>query len=272
MKKILIGVGLLAVAGVGVLLYQNTQAKETAGTTVELYQVAKQTPLHLKGQVQSTNQQTVLIDGEKGPIQTIHVKEGDHVVKDAALATYRWGEVIRATNDSVVTSLNEDAKNDPQQALMVLKSEESAIKGTVTEYDREKVTLNEPVEIQYVNNGKKVTGKITNVAEMNNEPDKEAKTNLVTYNFTAIPDAAIPVGYSVEVLIPRNEIHLPLKSVGEKDGEHFVYTVAKNKTEKQLVTVEKDNGYYRLNGGLDEQAKIVKDVKGLKDGMDVTVE
>ncbi|MDT2661558.1 efflux RND transporter periplasmic adaptor subunit [Enterococcus hulanensis] len=272
MKKIIISIGVLVVAGAGFFLYQNTQAKAKEDPAVEMYQVSKQTPLHLKGQVQSTRKQTVLVDTEKGPVQTIHVNEGDHVAKDTILVTYRWGEVIRAANDSVVTALNEDAKNDPQQALMVLKSEESAIKGTVTEYDRSKVALNEPIEIKYANNEKTVNGKVTSIAEMNNEPEKEEKTSLVTYNFTAVPDEAIPVGYSVELLIPRNEIHLPLKSVVEKDGEYFVYTVAKNKAQKQTVTVEKGSGYYLLHDGLHEHDKIIKDAKSVKDGMDVTVE
>lgn len=86
----------------------------------------------------------------------------------------------------------------------------------MTEYDRSKVALNEPIEITYGNNEKKVTGKVTSLAEMNNEPEKEDASSLVTYNYTAVPDEAIPVGYSVELLIPRNEIHLPLKSVVEK--------------------------------------------------------
>jgi HlyD family secretion protein len=272
MKKIFIGIGVLVVAGAGFFLYQNTQAKAKADTSVEMYQVNKQTPLHLKGQVQSTKKQTVLVDTEKGPVQTIHVSEGDHVTRNQILVTYRWGEVIRAANDSVVTALNEDAKNDPQQSLMVLKSEESAIKGEVTEYDRSKVALNEPIEITYGNNEKKVTGKVTSLAEMNNEPEKEDASSLVTYNYTAVPDEAIPVGYSVELLIPRNEIHLPLKSVVEKDGKYYVYTVAKNKAEKHEVTVEKGNGYYLLHEGLNENDKIIKDAKGMKDGMEVTVE
>lgn len=272
MKKIIIGIGVLVVAGAGFFLYQNTQANAKDDTSVEMYQVSKQTPLHLKGQVQSTRKQTVLVDPEKGTVQTIHVNEGDHVTKDTILVTYRWGEVIRAANDSVVTALNEDAKNDPQQALMVLKSEESSIKGTVTEYDRSKVALNEPIEIKYANNEKTVNGKITLLAEMNNDPAKEEKTSLVTYNFTAVPDEAIPVGYSVELLIPRNEIHLPLKSVVEKDGEHVAYTVSKGKAEKRSVTVEKGNGYYVLREGLNENDKIIKDAKSVKDGMDVTVE
>lgn len=272
MKKIVIGIGVLVVAGAGFLLYQNTQAKAKEDTAVEMYQVSKQTPLHLKGQVQSTKKQTVLVNSEKGPIQTIHVAEGDHVTKGTILVTYRWGEVIRAANDSVVTFLNEDAKNDPQQALMVLKSEESAIKGTVTEYDRSKVALNEPIEIKYANNEKTVKGKITSLAEMNNEPSKEEKTSLVTYNFTAVPDETIPVGYSVELLISRNEIHLPLKSVIEKDGAYFVYTVVNNKAKKQTVTVEKGNGYYVLRAGLNENDKIIKAAEDVKDGMDVTVE
>lgn len=272
MKKILIGIGVLVVAGAGFFLYQNTQANAKDEHSVELYQVNKQTPLHLKGQVQSMKKQTVLVDGEKGPVQTIHVNEGDHVAKNTILVTYRWGEVVRAANDSVVTALNEDAKNDPQQALMILKSEESAIKGTVTEYDRSKVALNEPIEIKYANNEKTVKGKVISLAEMNNEPSKEEKTSLVTYNFTAVPDESIPVGYSVELLIPRNEIHLPLKSVVEKEGESYVYTVAKDKAEKRPVTVEKGNGYYTLHEGLNEKDKIIKDVKGIKDGMDVTIE
>lgn len=272
MKKLIIGICVLVVAGGGFLLYHNTQAKAEGGTSVELYQVSKQTPLHLKGQVQSTKKQTVLVDAEKGQVQTIHVNEGDHVTKNTLLVTYRWGEVVRAANDSVVTALNEDAKNDPQQALMVLKSEESIIKGTVTEYDRSKVALNEPIDIQYATNEKTVTGKVTTIAEINNEPEKEGKSSLVTYNFTAVPDEAIPVGYSVELLIPRNDIHLPVTSVKEKDGEHFVYTVVKKKAEKHVVTVEKANGYYILRGGLNEKDKIIKNAKTVKAGMDVIVE
>ncbi|GCF94074.1 hypothetical protein NRIC_19650 [Enterococcus florum] len=273
MKKFLIGLGVVLIAGAGFFVYQSAQVKAKADTApVELYKVAKQTPLHLKGQVQPLKKQTVLVDPEKGPVQTIHVNQGDHVVKDTVLVTYRWGEKVRAAYDSVVTSINEDAKNDPQQALMVLKSEESAIKGTVTEYDRSKVALEQPVEIQYANNERTVTGKITNIAEINNEPAKEDKSNLVTYDFTAVPDEPIQVGYSVELLIPRNEIHLPLKSVIEEEGTHYVYTVKSGKAEKQAVICETGNGFYVLREGLDEDQKIIKDASDIKDGMDVTVQ
>ena len=50
MKKIIIGIGVLVAAGAGFFLYQNTQANAKDDTAVELYQVSKQTPLHLKGQ------------------------------------------------------------------------------------------------------------------------------------------------------------------------------------------------------------------------------
>ncbi len=183
MKKIIIGIGVLVAAG---LVFSSIKIpKQTQRMTLQwnCTKLASKHQLHLKGQVQSTKKQTVLVDSEKGPIQAIHVNEGDHVTKDQILVTYRWGEVIRAANDSVVTTLNEDAKNDPRQALMVLKSEESAIKGTVTEYDRSKITLNEPIEIKYANNEKTVKGKFTSLAEMNNEPTKEDTNSLVTYNF-----------------------------------------------------------------------------------------
>ena len=63
-----------------------------------------------------------------------------------------------------------------------------------------------------------------------------------------------------------------MKSVIEKDGAYFVYTVANNKAKKQVVTVEKGNGYYVLRTGLNENDKIIKAAEDVKDGMDVTVE
>ncbi|MEO1768630.1 efflux RND transporter periplasmic adaptor subunit [Candidatus Enterococcus ferrettii] len=273
MKKLLIGLGVVLIAGGSFFLYQSTQAKANEDTKyVELYKVEKQTPLHLKGQVQPTKKQTVLIAEDKGKVRTIHVNEGDHVLKETILVTYEWGEQIRAAYDSVVTSINEDAKNDPQQSLMVLKSEESAIKGTVTEYDKEKVALNEPIEIQCTNNDRIVTGRVTNIAEINNEPSDETTTSIVTYNFSAVPDETIPVGYSVELLIPRNELHLPIKSVVEKDGSYRVYSVKDGKAVEKSITAVKGNGYYILQSGINVDEKIVKDATNIKDGMDVTVQ
>lgn len=273
MKKILFGLSIVLLAGGGFFWYQSTQAKANEETEyVELYQVEKQTPLHLKGQVQPTKKQTVLIAEDKGKVRTIHVNEGDHVLKGTVLVTYEWGEQIRAVYDSVVTSVNEDAKNDPQQSLMILKSEESAIKGTVTEYDKEKVALNEPIDIQCTNNDRIVTGRVTNIAEMNNESTDKTTTSVVTYNFSAVPDETIPVGYSVELLIPRNELRLPVKSVVEKDGSHYVYTVEDGKAVEKPITAAKGNGYYILQSGINVDEKIVKDATGIKDGMDVTVQ
>ncbi|MGM0214610.1 efflux RND transporter periplasmic adaptor subunit [Enterococcus sp. AZ109] len=273
MKKLLIGLGVVLLAGGGFFWYQSTQATANEETEyVELYQVEKQTPLHLKGQVQPVKKQTVLIAEDKGKVRTIHVNEGDHVLAGTVLITYDWGEQVRAVYDSVVTSINEDAKNDPQQTLMILKSEESAIKGTVTEYDKEKVALNEPIEIQCTNNDRIVTGHVTNIAEMNNEPEAEITSSVVTYNFSAVPDEAIPVGYSVELLIPRNELHLPIKSVVERDGNHYVYTVDDDKAVEKQIAAVKGNGYYILQDGLAVDEEIIKDATAIKNGMEVTVQ
>lgn len=276
-KKLLIGLGIVVVVGGGFFLYRSQQTNAASkDKTVEMYKVEKQTPLHLKGQVESLATQTVLLAADKGPVRTIHVKEGDHVTKDSVLVTYDWGEKIKATQDSVVASLDEDAKNEMTKPLMVLKSTASEIKGTVTEYDKEKLTKDMPITIEYVNKEKDVQGKITGVSEINNQPAADAKeassTSIVNYNFTAQPNEAIPVGYSVEILIPRNEIHLPTQSVATKDNQSFVYTVSKGKTEKQTVNVEKFSGYYLLKDGVKEGTKIVNDVKGIKDGMDVSVQ
>ncbi|WP_246570036.1 hypothetical protein [Enterococcus devriesei] len=48
--------------------------------------------------------------------------------------------------------------------------------------------------------------------------------------------------------------------------------MANNKAKKQVVTVEKGNGYYVLRTGLNENDKIIKAAEDVKDGMDVTVE
>lgn len=272
-KKILLGLGIVIVAAAGFLFYQNSQAAaENEGTPVELYEAKKQEPLRLKGQVQPVKKQSVFVDEEKGPLRTIHVAEGQHVAKGTPLITYRWGEIVRAEHNSVVTSLNEDAKNDSQKPIMVLKSEEQVIKGTVTEYDRSKIALEQPVDIQYVSNGQVVQGRVTNISEMNNEPEEDSQNGIVSYNYTAVSDQPIPVGYSVELLIPREEIRLPEQSVLEENGVHYVYTVKKGKAEKRQITAEKVSGYYILREGLQENEEIIKDVKGIRDGMDVIVE
>ncbi|MDH6365499.1 HlyD family secretion protein [Enterococcus sp. PF1-24] len=272
-KKILIGLGVVVVAGGAFFLYQNSvNAADNTKTIVEVYEVAQQTPLHLKGQVQSVASQTVLLSPEKGPVRTIHVNEGDHVTKDTILVTYEWGEKIKATRDSIVTSLNSDAVNDISKPVMVLKSIESEIRGDVTEYDKEKITIDQTVTVAYVNQDKAVEGRITKVAEVPNEALDASAASIVDYQFIAQPNEAIPVGYSVEILIPRNEIHLPLTSVEEAEGTTFVYTIEKEKAKKQAVNVEKINGYYLVKEGVAEGNEIIKDVTDVKDGMDVAAE
>ncbi len=62
------------------------------------------------------------------------------------------------------------------------------------------------------NNEKTVKGKFTSLADMNNEPTKEDTNSLVTYNFTAVLTKRYLLAILVELLIPRNEIHLPLRA------------------------------------------------------------
>ncbi|MEI5995434.1 efflux RND transporter periplasmic adaptor subunit [Candidatus Enterococcus mansonii] len=280
-KKLLIGLGVVVVAGAVFFMYQNTQQTEAeTAKSVNLYEVEKQTPLHLKGQVQAKLTQSVLLNAEKGPVKTIHYNLGDRVAKDAVLVTYEWGEKIKAERESIVASLNPDAKNDTSKPLMVLKSAETEIKGTVTEYDKEKLSKDMAVTIDYVNQNKSVSGKITTISEVNTTSDTNSATGgasngsvtIVNYDFTAQPNENIPLGYSVEILIPRNEIHLPTKSVQEKDGKFYVYTVKDKKAEPKEVTLKEEDGYYVLEKGIDEGSKIIKNVKGIKDGTEVAVQ
>ncbi|WP_429949938.1 efflux RND transporter periplasmic adaptor subunit [Enterococcus sp. AZ101] len=278
-KKLLIGAWAIIILGVGVFVYQNTQSKETeTAKSISLYEVEKQTPLHLKGQVQAKWTQSVLLSTDKGPVKTIHYNLGDHVTKDAVLVTYEWGEKIKAERDSIIATMNQDAKNDPSKPVMVLKSTENEIKGTVTEYDKEKLSKDMEIKIDYVNQNKSVTGKITTISEIN-AIDDTSSTNatsnsatIVNYDFTAQPDENIPLGYSVEILIPRNEIHLPTKSIQEKDGKFFAYLIKDKKAQQKEVTVKEEDGFYTLESGLDEGNKIIKNVKGIKDGMEVAVQ
>lgn len=273
--KIIGGVAIVAVLGGGFLLFQNKKpAKADEIKTVSLYQVEQQSPLHLKGQVQPKATQTVLLNAEKGPVKTIHVKEGDHVTKDSILVTYEWGEKVKADRDSIVGLYNEDAKNDPSKPLLVLKSTDTEIKGLVTEYDKEKLQPNMGVTIKYVNQNKSVPGNIIGISELAHSEvgDKGDSSKIVNYDFVAQPQTAIPVGYSVEILIPRNEYHLPTKSVATKDGKSYVYTVQNKKAHKQEVSVTQGEGYYNMTGGLKAGDKIIKNTEGLKDGMDVKVQ
>lgn len=273
MKKVIIGLAIILLGVGGFFLYRSNQAKADSDIIpVELYKVEKQKPIHLKGQVQSLRKQSVFVDQEKGKVKTIHFYEGDHVAKDAVLVTYEWGEKIKAADNSIVSSVDVDAKNDPSKPLMTLQSEETEIKGVVTEYDKSNILLNEPVDIQVVNNDQVVSGKITRVAEVSTESEDQitsTDSSVVTYDFSAVPDTPISNGSSVELLIPRNELNLPSKSVFDEDGKQYVYIKKGKKAEKHAIKAERQKGYYVLHEGLDVGDKIISNTKGLKDGVEV---
>lgn len=275
-KGFIIG-GIILLAGVSFFVYQNRQVKaQTDQTVVESYKVEKQTPLHLKGQVQPEETQTVMVAADKGPVRKVAVSTGAKVKKGQLLLQYNWGEKVYAKQDSIVALVNEDAQNDSAKPIVVLKSQAAQIKGTVTEYDKEKLKEQQPITISYVNQDKQVSGKITWVSDLNNSDEsatgEKAASQIVTYDYTAKADQTIPIGYSVEIAIPRKEIHLPLKSVVKKGAKSYVYLVHKDQVSEKQVNVQKADGFYLLKDGIKEGSKIAKDTKGLEDGMDVKIQ
>lgn len=277
MKKVIIGVVVVIVAVGGFLFFKNSKKEDaaTTETTVKLYDIKEQTPIHLKGQVVPTAKQTVMLNSEKGTVRSFNVKEGDTVAKDTVLLTYDWGETVKAERDSIVETVNEDAKNDPSKPAMVLVSQTTEIDGTVTEYDLQKLSVDMPVTIAYVTDGTEVPGTITSISKMNIESTSTETTSastIVSYKFIAQPSSPIPLGFSVEILIPQHNMFLPSSAV-EKDGDAtYVYTIEDGKAKKKQVTLSEEDGNYKVVDGLVEGDKIIRTVKGIKDGVDVKAE
>lgn len=219
----------------------------------------------------------------------------------------------KQVNDSVYAAFDGkvDIKNNENvsdgQPILQLVSNEPQIKTTISEFDLDKITEGDKVDVKVTSNGKTGKGEIQKISELPKsyedklsesgaaggesagasgdeegaatsasnpvESDPSGGNDSESSKYTVlISDLDIPVraGYSMEVKVPLDSIKLP-KSVLTKDNEVFVVN-KDNKVEKRDITIDKVNGEIFVKKGLKKGDKLIKNPKKtMNDGDKVEV-
>lgn len=221
-----------------------------------------------------------------------------------AAVEQREKKIVKADMDGQIKSLNQELlqksvdERGKENFIEIVDESSLYVKGTISEFDREKVKIDQPVEIiDRKNPQNKWTGKITKLAHLaasdNQENDKkeEENPNLSKYPYTVKFEGSenaplLGAHMYVKVLSESAEggqIRLPKEYIQEGSGgnkkqqdtaakTYFVWKVVKNKVTKQMVTIaeqQNDDEWVVIKEGVNQKDQLVYPVEGISEGMEV---
>lgn len=318
--------------------------KEAAYDT---YTIKPESPIKVTGKVSPEAIKTYQNNKQLGEFVSVQVNEGQRVVQGTPLINYQadpekrnqlsrqvqeseakgnQAEINQArkqlnqydsqVSDSIYASFNGIVSNIKKtnvgegEPILKLISDDPQIKTTVSEYDLNKITVGDHVNVTVTSTGKKGKGKIKSISELPTSYEQEvsgnsqaamsgaqssgagegeAQATLNTSNPTEhqpsggddgasskytvmIGDLDFDVrnGFSVEAEIPLDTIKFP-SSVLTKDD--YVYVVDKDHTvHKRKIKYDKNNGDLILKKGLKKGDVLIKNPDSdLQDGKKVEV-
>lgn len=284
-KKIYITLGIftaILLLLVGAYVF-NSLKKKNEVKAFDVSEVRYKDPLILKGIARPTFIEEYKYDPSKGKVSEIHVKDGQTVKKDDKLFTYELmneTKTIKAQNDGYI-KLNEDNKENPQDVFIAVKTDNTFIKGSVTEYDYAKLKKDQAAELYVLASKETVKGKITSVSKDPNGSGPSSAADMMgqaptssgtSYEFKVQPEKFIMNGYSVNVKIPYSDIIIPGSAVVNESDKTFVYVHKDGKAIKKEIKIEKDKDATKVTSGLElGESVITNPSSALKDGMQIKV-
>ncbi|VYT88293.1 HlyD family efflux transporter periplasmic adaptor subunit [Clostridium tertium] len=165
---------------------------------------------------------------------------------------------VKAEINGKVYINNEDATKEYMRVI----SEDYLIESDATEFDVDKIKVDDKVNIKVISNNKTVTGKITKIDEI---PTTSLDQKSVSYKFYVKPDEGIKIGFSVELSVNQEGLPVPKSSVIEEDGKQYVIISDGESQNKIEVTgTLKDDNYIISSSNLKVGDKIL--LNPLEDG------
>ncbi|WP_314088560.1 efflux RND transporter periplasmic adaptor subunit [Lactococcus chungangensis] len=143
--------------------------------------------------------------------------------------------------------------------LLSIVSRETLVQGKVSEYDYDKLKLDDMVTVETVDLSKKVTGKISYISPV---PDKAtSETSSSQYNFKVVLDEPLQNGYTVQIHRPNETLYIPKTSV--KNGK--VYMKRGGKFSKVAVETKESGSRLQVISGLNSGDKIIEEAAAYVD-------
>lgn len=159
--------------------------------------------------------------------------------------------------------------------LIKIVSKETKIVSKVSEFDYDKIHVDDKVDLKVISTGETQKGRVSYLSNMPKEdaaiPGASGDNSMSEFEFNVIPDGFIQYGFSVNIEITEDGLYLPESSVEEKDGETYVYMYEDGKAKRVEVTLMKEDGAYKVLKGLKLGDSIIEDVSGISDGDEIDV-
>lgn len=151
--------------------------------------------------------------------------------------------------------------NDTTKPIVDILSTDTSVNAEVSEFDYSKVKVGEKVKIRTVNLNNTITGTIDSVSQVpeiegpSSTQNTTSNANIAYYKFTVKPDRDLQYGFNVQIILPNNDIMVPLSAVKDSFVE---LKQANGRFKKTKVEVQKKNGQYHVLFGLNVGDKIAK--------------
>ena len=199
-------------------------------------------------------------------------------------------DTVTADNAGTIKSLNMDLisqskeKQREEEFMEVIDDSNLFVKGEINEFDRDKVSLDQPVEL--IDRGDKENkwqGKIVQVANLSSDEtgkeDKEEENPTLSkfpYKiFITKADKMPIIGSHVYVkVLPKSfetgKIIINKKYIISKEKKHYVWKISKNVISLHEVKITSvDDTFVTIDEGLSKTDKIAEPKSGMKAGMEV---
>ena len=162
-------------------------------------------------------------------------------------------KIIKAEISGKVYINNEDLTKE----YMRIISEDSLIYAQASEFDVDKLKLDDKVEAKIISNNKKVMGKIIKIEEV---PTMSSDGKSAGYAFYIKPDESIKIGFSLELTVNPEEVAIPKSCVMEESGKVYVKLVeGENNKKVEIKATLKDDNYILEDNTLKVGDKILID-------------
>jgi len=203
--------------------------------------------------------------------RTLEGYETDLEELEASLhqANNRLQTTITAAISGVV-SLDETATLNGALPLIELSSEALRVRAEVTEYDYQKLTLDEDVTVMPMTTNEQLAGTITAIDKF---PISELnQSSLALYHFFVEIEGEVPYGFNVQVAVAQNALVIPEQALIKEVDEEFVFVYESDKVAKRLVTTRVEDGQLIVESGLELEALIIENPDdNLEEGLEVVI-
>ncbi|WP_314067368.1 efflux RND transporter periplasmic adaptor subunit [uncultured Vagococcus sp.] len=178
---------------------------------------------------------------------------------------------IKAPTDGIAY-IDETGKTDMTTPVVKIVSPKVVVNGIVSEYDYQKVSVNQEVDIRPVSSSEVVKGKVTYVDKLPLTKTAGDTSTMINFDFKVVPEKELQYGYNVQISVNQKELRIPKKAIVKEGELEKVFVYRKGKAIKQVVKTINQDGFIVVQEGLTIGDTIISNpTDTLKDGDEVAV-